>query len=170
MRGPRLGLVFHVDPGFVDDIASASLELRELELAGWVTIQATDTLDTELAPTAVDAAVVEPCPPTTSPYSQVLALLVPDPGDTTSPTAVRDVIAVATTVCSGGLYFITRDTSILEKRTELFAAFNLYTMTPESALVFAKRVKARYEHPAKSTAGLPRTERITAAMKERRFR
>ena len=148
MTGPRLGLVFYVDPGFVDNIASASLELRELELARWIMLQPTDILDTELAPTAANAPGFEPCSATKSAhvYSQVLALLVHETDDTASPTAVRDAMPVATTVCSGGLYFITSDQAILEKRVELFAAFNLYTMTPERALAFAKRVKARYEH------------------------
>jgi hypothetical protein len=148
MTRPHLGLVFYVDPGFVGDIASACLELRELELDRWVTIQPTDSFDTELAPPTTNASAVELGRARTSAYPQVLALLVPlDDGTLVTPRCtVRDAMPVATTVCSGGLYFITRDKAILQRRVELFAAFNLYTMTPERALAFAKLVKARYEH------------------------
>ncbi len=45
----RLGLMFYVDTNFVDDEAPAAEALRQLHRDGWINLQRTDTLDTELS-------------------------------------------------------------------------------------------------------------------------
>jgi hypothetical protein len=45
----RLGLRFYFDTNFVDDQTPAAMELRSLHDAGWIGLQRTDTVDTELA-------------------------------------------------------------------------------------------------------------------------
>jgi hypothetical protein len=44
-----LGLRFYFDTNFVDDATPAAIELRALHSAGWIGLQRTDTVDTELA-------------------------------------------------------------------------------------------------------------------------
>jgi predicted nucleic acid-binding protein len=44
----RLGRIFFIDTNFVDDETPAAVRLRELATQGWISLQKTDTLDTEL--------------------------------------------------------------------------------------------------------------------------
>jgi hypothetical protein len=69
---------------------------------------------------------------------------------------LRDAMHVATTIRYGGTYFVTRDADdILKKREQLMAAYNLQPMTPESALAFVHRVKARQAYREASAGQHP---------------
>lgn len=156
-------LSYYLDVNAVDENTAGMDQLRRARLEGWIRLQKTDTLDTELLGAPPDklsellrqsAAFAESFGPMVLDHSRLdrsvlassedvgrLAMVVKilKPGvenqEDLKPNDMRDAMHVATSIRYGGTGFITRDLNLLRKAEAIRAAFNHFQVCdPENAL------------------------------------
>ena len=159
------GLVLYIDTHIIDAEDDASVRLKRLWREGWIALQRTDAMDTELAtappdkwPTLTEASAEYPeaLGPLVLGHSRfdhtvmgsdedaarldaVFAALFPNVDRATArKNHLRDVMHVSTAIRYGGFGFVTREERLLNKAeiiAERFEGFRMWK--PEQALAEA---------------------------------
>lgn len=168
------GLTLYMDTHILDAQEDASNWLKRMWQEGWIVLQRTDVMDTEIAAapdskvqslTEASAEYPEVLGPTVLGHSRlgfavvsseadadrlddVFAILFPNVNRATSrKNHIRDAMHVATAIRYGGFGFITRERRLLNKAeriAEQFQGFRLWT--PEQALAEASsRIRSTRE-------------------------
>lgn len=156
------GLNLYIDTHIIDAADEASACLRRLREEGWINLQRTDTMDTELADapaekwadlTEASAEYPEALGPMVWGHSRwgsavwgsdedrvriddVFAVLFPNADRTTARrNHIRDAMHVSTAIRYGGLGFVTRERRLLNKAQQMAERFGGFRMwSPEQAL------------------------------------
>lgn len=163
----RLGIRWAIDTNIIDDTSSAVADLMKLRDHGWISLQVTDTVGTEIAGTLVDPLPqVEMLPEAFGPMvlghsrlgsavlgtaedsqrlDRVLAIVH---SSARRPTArrqhIRDAMHIATAIRYAMNGFITRDKQLTRPsaKAEVKIEFNGFDLlTPEEALRIATAQK-----------------------------
>ncbi|WP_340375933.1 hypothetical protein U5640_12700 [Streptomyces sp. SS7] len=158
-------LLLFIDTHIIDAVDEASVCLRHLRDEGWINLQRTDALDTELADappekwaqlTEASAAYPEALGPMVWGQSRwdssvwgteedhtrlhdVFAILFPNVERATArDNHVRDAMHVSTAIRYGGFGFVTRERRLLNKADRIAERFHGFRMwPPEDALTEA---------------------------------
>lgn len=160
------GLTFYIDVHIIDDKSAAVAELTRARSEGWIRIQKTDTLDTELMGKQ-DAVAREELLSQSRPFAESLGpwvlghsrlghlqLASPDdarrldelftilfPGsnrDRPNLQSLRDTMHIATAIKYCADAFITREKRLLNKSDRVLEAHGLRILTPEDAMAVAR--------------------------------
>jgi hypothetical protein len=156
-------LTYYFDVHILDEQSDSMSTLRRAREEGWIRLQKTDTLDTELLKAApnqradlarLSAGYAEAHGPLVFNHSRfntavfasdedeirlqtVLAITKPGVGDRRAvrPNDMRDAMHVSTAIGYAGSGFITRDKNLLRRSAELSSAFNGFIVcAPEDAV------------------------------------
>lgn len=159
-------LTFYIDVHIIDDKSAAVAELTRARSEGWIRIQKTDTLDTELMGKQ-DAVVREELLCQSRPFAESVGPLVlshsrnghvqlANPNDARrigelfkilfpgssrerpNLQSLRDTMHIATAIKYCGDAFITREKRLLNKSDRVFEAHQLRILTPEEAMAVAR--------------------------------
>lgn len=163
------GLLIFLDTNQVDDASPASVWLRTLDFEGWIQLQRTDTVDTELSSAndekrdhllAQSQSFVESFGPLVLDHSRLDHAVLGSDEDSArlhlacdvlwdrseglSKNNLRDAMHVSTAVRYGANGLVTRDKRLLKRADAIRAAFDGFLLvTPETAFRVALRLRAR---------------------------
>jgi hypothetical protein len=165
------GLTLYIDTHILDSLEPAAVSLKRLREEGWINLQRTDVMDTELAAappekwaqlTERSAAYPEALGPAVVGHSRVESAVVGSEEDgvrldetfailfpgadrqTARQNHIRDAMHVSTAIRYGGFGFVTNEKRLLNKADRIAERFQGFkVLTPEAALAeAAARVKS----------------------------